>query len=147
MLDPSIVEQLKDLFAALESEYTLVLQPSAHPKQAELRELLGQVASASTRIGVVEQGKESDSVQFDLLKDGALTGVRFRGVPGGHEFTSLVLAILNADGKGKLPDEGVQRRVKALRGPIELRSYVSLSCTNCPDVVQALNQMALLHGA
>jgi alkyl hydroperoxide reductase subunit F len=67
-------------------------------------------------------------------------------VPGGHEFTSLVLAVLNADGKGKLPDAGIVRRIKALRGPIELRTYVSLSCTNCPDVVQALNQLALLHG-
>jgi alkyl hydroperoxide reductase subunit F len=57
-----------------------------------------------------------------------------------------VLAVLNADGKGKLPDAGIVRRIKSLRGPIELRTYISLSCTNCPDVVQALNQMALLHG-
>ena len=147
MLDPAIIAQLKDAFAALESEFSLVLQPSSSPNQDELRTLLEQVASASPKIHVVEQGKESDAVQFDLLKNGALTGIRFRGVPGGHEFTSLVLAILNADGKGKLPDEGIRRRVQSLRGPIELRTYVSLSCTNCPDVVQALNQMALLHGA
>ncbi|HEY3446179.1 MAG TPA: alkyl hydroperoxide reductase subunit F [Myxococcales bacterium] len=146
MLDPALVSQLKDLYGSLEGEYTLLLQPSTDTHQQELKEMLEGLASASPRIKVVEQGKPFDSIQFELLKNGAATGVRFRGVPGGHEFTSLVLAVLNADGKGKLPDEAVRRRVKALRGPIELRTYVSLSCTNCPDVVQALNQMALLHG-
>jgi alkyl hydroperoxide reductase subunit F len=81
-----------------------------------------------------------------LSRGGAATGVVFRGVPGGHEFTSLVLAILNADGKGRLPDAGIQARIRALRGPVRLRTFVSLECTNCPDVVQALNLMALLHG-
>lgn len=85
-------------------------------------------------------------VRFDILKDGVPTGIRFRAVPGGHEFSSLVLAILNADQKGKLPDPDITERIRALRGPIEVRTYVSLSCTNCPDVVQALNVMALLHG-
>ncbi len=147
MLDSTILDQLKDVYAALDAEFTFVLQPSSSEHQAELRTLLEQIASVSPKLRLVEQGKPSDAVDFELLKNGAPTGVRFRGVPGGHEFTSLVLAILNADGKGKLPDEAVQKRVKALRGPIELRTYVSLSCTNCPDVVQALNQMALLHGA
>jgi alkyl hydroperoxide reductase subunit F len=66
-------------------------------------------------------------------------------VPGGHEFTSLVLAILNADGKGKLPDEMILERVKRLKGPIHLRTFISLTCENCPEVVQALNLMALHH--
>ena len=138
----------KDLFAelAVRAHARPAAEPD-HPKQAELRELLERrrlgepAASASS-----SRARSPTRVQFELLKDGAPTGMRFRGIPGGHEFTSLVLAILNADGKGKLPDEAVRRRVQALRGPIELRTYVSLSCTNCPDVVQALNQMALLHG-
>lgn len=146
MLDAALLAKLKDLFASLSAEFALALRPCTSQRQAELRTLLEQVASTSPKIRVVEQGTPVDSVQFDLLKDGAPTGVRFRGIPGGHEFSSLVLAILNADGKGKLPDEGIRRRIQALRGPIELRTYVSLSCTNCPDVVQALNQMALLHG-
>ena len=74
------------------------------------------------------------------------TGIRFRAIPGGHEFSSLLLAVLNADGKGKnLPDEGISRRIKALQGPIRLQTYVSLTCTNCPDIVQALNVVALLN--
>ena len=68
------------------------------------------------------------------------------GIPGGHEFTSLLLAVLNADGKGKnLPDEAIRRRIRALQGDISLQTYVSLTCTNCPDVVQALNIIALLN--
>jgi alkyl hydroperoxide reductase subunit F len=145
MLDQGIKDQLRDHFAKLSSTITLALFKSDHPKQSELQELLADVASCGDRLALVEMPEKVAGVQFDLLSGGKQTGIRFRGLPGGHEFTSLVIAILNSDGKGKLPDQGVQRRVKALRGPVRLYTYVSLSCTNCPDVVQALNQMALIH--
>ena len=90
-----------------------------------------------------EKGKDA---VVALLKDDVETGIKFRGIPGGHEFTSLLLAVLNADGKGKnLPDEAIRRRIRALQGDISLQTYVSLTCTNCPDVVQALNIIALLN--
>ncbi len=146
MLDPTILDQLRGHFSELGSEYSFSINPSQHPKQAELRELLESLASVSPKLSVAEHGPEVEGVQFELVRDGAPTNVRFRGIPGGHEFTSLVLAILNADGKGKLPDAAIVERVRRLRGPIDLRTYVSLSCTNCPDVVQALNLMALTHG-
>jgi NADH-dependent peroxiredoxin subunit F len=146
MLDADILGQLASHFSTLQAEFTFLLSPSQHEKHAELRAMLEALATTSSKIHLVEGGSEVKDVRFDLLKDGAPTGVRFRAVPGGHEFTSLVLAILNADGKGKLPDDAIQRRIKALRGPIDVRTYVSLSCTNCPDVVQALNLMALIHG-
>lgn len=146
MLDAAILDQLRSHFAALTAEYTFVVNPSDHAKQPELLELLRSVADTSPKLHMVEQGPRVVGVQFELVKDGAPTDVRFRGVPGGHEFTSLVLAILNADGKGKLPDAATLDRVRRLKGPIDLRTYVSLSCTNCPDVVQALNLMALVHG-
>lgn len=152
MLDPSIVAQLVSLFADLETELTLALAPSDHPKQTELRAMLEAVAGASSRIRVVERANATvgaaatDGVRFELLKGGTSTGVVFRAVPGGHEFSSLVLALLHAAGRGKLPDGAIVERIRALRGPIEVRSYVSLECTNCPDVVQALNLIAILHG-
>ena len=145
MLDQGIKDQLATHFATLTSSLTLALYAGDGPKQAELRELLADVASSSGKLNLKEVGEGVAGVQFDILRDGVATGIRFRGVPGGHEFTSLIVALLNADGKGKLPDEGVKRRVRALKGPVRLRTYVSLSCTNCPDVVQALNQMALIH--
>jgi NADH-dependent peroxiredoxin subunit F len=146
VLDETILEQLAGHFSNLSSHFTLALSPSRHPKQRELRELLSALVTTSPKLTLREQGPEVREVRFDILKDGVPTGIRFRAVPGGHEFSSLVLAILNADQKGKLPDAGIAQRIRALRGPIEVRTYVSLSCTNCPDVVQALNLMALLHG-
>jgi alkyl hydroperoxide reductase subunit F len=146
MLDPSIVAQLVTLFAELDAELTLSMATSAHPKQAELRAMLEAVARASPRLRVTEGPERTDGVRFELRKDGRATGVIFRAVPGGHEFSSLVLALLHAAGRGKLPDAAVVARIRALQGPIDLRSYVSLECTNCPDVVQALNLVAILHG-
>jgi alkyl hydroperoxide reductase subunit F len=145
MLDTDLTTQLRSVFASLSAEIRLVLAPSAHPDQAALHDLLAAVAATSPRLALVEAGAPAAVPRFTLVRDGAPTGVSFRGAPNGHEFTSLVLAILNADGKGRLPDAGIQARIRALRGPVRLRTYVSLECTNCPDVVQALNLMALLH--
>ncbi len=145
MLEEAISAQLRQVFGALESTYALVVAESSHEKQAELLELAQSVASTSPKIEAVVQGHVESGVLLTLHKNGQPTGVSFRGIPAGHEFTSLILALLNADGKGKLPDAGVQARVRALKGPVALRTYVSLSCTNCPDVVQALNLIALLH--
>lgn len=145
MLDADLIAQLTQVFAPLGADLTLVVAPSEDARQAELLELLDGLAAASPRIRVVTEGHPSPIPRFTLLRNGSPTGVAFRGVPGGHEFTSLVLAVLNADGKGRLPDAGVQARIRALRGPVRLRTFVSLECTNCPEVVQALNLMALLH--
>lgn len=145
MLEPALKEQLKGIFASLDSSYTFHIQvASSHESRTELLELLGDVASTSERIDL--QTSEGERLAFSILKDGHPTGISFRGVPNGHEFTSLLLAILNLDGKGKnFPDEGICHRVKALKGPIRLTTYVSLTCTNCPDVVQALNAMTTLN--
>lgn len=145
MLEPALKEQLKGIFASLNSSYTFHIQvASSHESRTELLELLGDMASTSERIDL--QTSEGERLAFSILKDGHPTGISFRGVPNGHEFTSLLLAILNLDGKGKnFPDEGICHRVKALKGPIRLTTYVSLTCTNCPDVVQALNAMTTLN--
>ena len=145
MLDNAILNQLRGVFADLADDLELVLQPSLHSKQGELRTLLDQLAGTSPRIAVREDGEPSPVPRFALHAAGAPTGVVFTGVPGGHEFSSLVLALLHADGKGKQPDDALKDRIARLRGAVRLRTFVSLSCTNCPDVVQALNLMATLH--
>ncbi len=145
MLDTSLKDQLKNIFAGLEAQYTLdaIVSPQ-HENRQELTEMLADVAECSDKISY--QMREGKNLEFSLLKDGEPTGIRFRGVPNGHEFTSLLLAILNSDGKGKnFPDASICNRVKALKGPINLTTYVSLTCTNCPDVVQALNAMTTLN--
>lgn len=145
MLDTSFKEQLKGIFASLESDYLLdIAVADSHESKNELLELLGDVAECSGKVTL--KIASGEGLQFALVKDSVPTGITFRGVPNGHEFTSLLLAILNSDGKGKnFPDEFIVNRVKALKGPIRLTTYVSLTCTNCPDIVQALNMMTVLN--
>lgn len=147
MLEPALKEQLKGIFAGLEADYTLdIYVAPGHESRSELLELLADVADCTSHISC--RVNDGEQLRFTLLKDGKQTGITFRGIPNGHEFTSLLLAILNLDGKGKnFPDEQVCNRVKALKGPIRLTTYVSLTCTNCPDVVQALNAMTTLNAA
>ncbi|MCB0361584.1 MAG: alkyl hydroperoxide reductase subunit F [Bdellovibrionales bacterium] len=150
MLEAQIQDQLKSLFEQLEQSIELSYEPSFHEDQAQLIELLEEVASTSPKIRArllaPDDGRQSPMPQFHIDRQGVRTGITFKGIPGGHEFSSLVLAILNSDGKGKLPDPVLIDRIKKLKGPIDIKTYISLSCENCPDVVQALNQMALLHG-
>lgn len=145
MLDSSLKQQLVTVFTDLKSQYIFDIKVSdEHESRSELLELLNEVASTSEKILVnVTAG---DGLEFSLIKDGGDTRIKFRGIPNGHEFTSLLLAILNSDGKGKnFPDEFITKRVQSLKGPIKLTTYVSLTCTNCPDIVQALNIMAILN--
>ena len=145
MLDVAMKNQLAGIFSGLAGNYTFDIRVSPqHESKDELLELLNDVASCSDKISC--QVNDGEGLQFTLVKDGKPTGIKFRAVPNGHEFTSLLLAILNSDGKGKnIPDESIQNRVKSLKGPIHLTTYVSLTCTNCPDVVQALNAMTTLN--
>ncbi|MDR3062286.1 MAG: alkyl hydroperoxide reductase subunit F [Dysgonamonadaceae bacterium] len=145
MLDQSSKDQLKGIFASLEADYILDITVSPnHESLDEMLELLNDLASCSDKISC--RVKEGNGLEFSILKNEHDTGIKFRGIPNGHEFTSLLLAILNNDGKGKnIPDDNICNRVKALKGPINLTTYVSLTCTNCPDVVQTLNLMAILN--
>lgn len=145
MLDSSMKNQLSGIFSGLTNEYIFDVKVSPeHESRSELLELLNDVASCSDKLSV--QVNDGEGLEFTLLKNGEKTGIKFRAVPNGHEFTSLLLAVLNSDGKGKnIPDESICNRVKALNGPVKLTTYVSLTCTNCPDVVQALNAMATLN--
>lgn len=129
----------------MEAQYTFhIVRHPRHESAQELAELLEDVAGCSDKLSCKITETEEPKLEFSLLKEGEETGVKFRGIPNGHEFTSLLLAVLNADGKGKnLPDEAIKRRIRALKGNISLQTYVSLTCTNCPDVVQALNIIAL----
>lgn len=147
MLDSALKEQLKTIFSGLTGEYIFDITVSPqHESRTELLDLLNDVAACSDKLSCRVQ--EGEGLAFTLVKNGEKSGITFRGVPNGHEFTSLLLAILNLDGKGKnFPDEGICNRVKALKGPIHLTTYVSLTCTNCPDVVQALNAMTTLNSS
>lgn len=148
MLDNNILEQLTSVFGKLEKNVELVYSASEHADQKDLVTMLEQVASTSSNITVrpTVGDHKAPFPQFHIEYDGRENGIYFKGIPSGHEFTSLILAILNSDGKGKFPDEKVSERIRRLKGPINIRTFISLTCENCPDVVQTLNQMAVIHG-
>lgn len=145
MLDSQIITQLKEVFLKLNRDIALVYDQSTHSKQSELVQMLEDIATTSPRIKIQQSDKSADIPGFRIFKDNRPSGISFLGIPGGHEFSSLILAILNTSGAGKMPDSGIIQRVQALKGPIKIRTYVSLECENCPDVVQALNLMSSLH--
>lgn len=145
MLEPQIIEQLRDVFSKLDKKIELIFDRSNHDKQNELITMLQDVVATSNKLTLLDSGNNSNTPRFFIKYNGKENGISFSGIPGGHEFTSLVLSILNSDGKGKLPDEGIIERIKNLKGIINLKTYVSLSCDNCPEVVQNLNLMATLN--
>ncbi|MBD5295343.1 MAG: alkyl hydroperoxide reductase subunit F [Bacteroides sp.] len=151
MLDQDIITQLKGIFANLQGQYEFVVNGLKDRTETKnMEEFVRDFASSSQalEVRVVDTPTEENAPVLELWKDGNPTGVSFCGIPNGHEFTSLILAVLNAAGQGKnLPDDALRRRIEHLQGPVKLQTFVSLTCTNCPDVVQALNIVALINPA
>lgn len=146
-LDQNILGQVKQIFASLKHDYIFKVScNSSTPIGKEMVEFFTEFSTTSDRLGIEVTDINSDKAVMTLIRDHVPTGISFRMIPGGHEFTSLLLAVLNADGQGKtLPDAATISRIKRLKGEILLNVYATLECTNCPDVVQALNQMALYN--
>ncbi len=148
MITKDIITALQQYTQNMTAPLSFVLQTGEHSKRAELLQFLTDFATANSLISVVEHDL-SDTLRsplsFTLLVNNEPTGVIFSGIPSGHEFNSLVLAVLNATGTPIKLDEGLQQIIKRVDVPLKFEAYISLSCHNCPDVVQALNQFALLN--
>lgn len=147
MIEPQVLNQVKGVLAKLSTTFTFVVERNLDDEKTKSYcNFVEDVASCSKLITV--QYREGRNFKLSIARNGKDTGISFSGIPNGHEFTSLLLALLNGDGQGRnLPDAALTRRIKALQGDMQLKTYVSLTCTNCPDVVQALNVMALLNPA
>lgn len=152
MIDQSLLDAVKSYSEKMARPITFVLGRGEHAKRAELIEFLTSIASTTDKINFNPEANDSSlpsPISFavrshidDTLVD---NGIVFSGIPGGHEFTSLILAILQAGGHTLKLDEGIQKLVKRFNKPLQFQTYVSLSCHSCPEVVQALNQFALLN--
>ncbi len=148
MITQDIKKALAGYFASMQKNITLVLQTGEHSKRDELKQFLSDVAGVSDNIQLEERdtnGVLRSSISFLLEADGEDTGIRFSGIPGGHEFNSFVLALLHASGTALKIDDSVASLVKGVKDELKFEVFISLSCHNCPDVVQALNQFALLN--
>lgn len=148
MLTQDILNALKGYTANMQKTVTFVLQTGEHNKRNELKEFLTGIASVSDKIHLEERdthGELRSPITFAIEADGEDTGIRFSGIPSGHEFNSIVLAMLQASGTEIKLDDSLKNMVANVKEPIKFEVFVSLSCHNCPDVVQALNQFALLN--
>lgn len=146
MLDDNLKGQLKAYLERVVRpiEITACVDDSASSR--EMLELLGDIAALSGRIVVSEDrnGRER-APSFALTSPGHDISLRFAGLPMGHEFTSLVLALLQVGGHPPKIEQELIERIRELDGEFLFETYFSLSCQNCPDVVQALNLMAVLN--
>ena len=148
MLSNEILQALKGYTESMQKHVTFVLQTGEHSKRAELVKFLSDIAGVSDKLKFEERDvsdKLRSSLSFLIEADGEDTGIRFSGIPGGHEFNSLILAVLHSSGTALKIDESLQNIVKGVKDPLNFEVFISLSCHNCPDVVQALNQFALIN--
>ena len=148
MLTNDILQALKGYAANMQKKITFVLQTGAHDKRDELVTFLSDIAGVSDNLAFEERDLGDalrSPLSFLLEADGEDTGIRFSGIPAGHEFNSLVLAFLHASGTDIKLDDSLQRMVANVKDDLHFEVFISLSCHNCPDVVQALNQFALLN--
>jgi NADH-dependent peroxiredoxin subunit F len=144
MLDASLKAQLSAYLQRISQPVEIAAALDDTPASGEMRELLKDIAEASPLITVSEsQGGPHRTPSFSVNRPGETHGPRFAGLPMGHEFTSLVLALLQVGGYPPKVEQAILDQIKALDGDFEFEVYVSLTCHNCPDVVQALNLMAI----
>jgi len=145
MLDANIKTQLQAYLANVKQPIELVPSLDESPKSIELRELLEEIAGLSDLVSLAPQEEDARKPSFLIRRTGTDIAVRFAGIPLGHEFTSLVLALLQVGGHPPKTSDDVIEQVKALDGDYQFETYFSLTCQNCPDVVQALNLMSVLN--
>jgi len=145
MLDQNTSAQLKTLLERLESPIELVASLDGSDKSDKIKELVNEIATLSDQVTARLDGQHSRRPSFGVAKAGEQPRVFFAGLPMGHEFTSLILALLQVSGYTPKVSDEVLAQIKALNLTADFEVFVSLSCHNCPDVVQALNLIAIYN--
>ncbi|OLS39259.1 alkyl hydroperoxide reductase subunit F [Bacillus sp. MRMR6] len=144
LLDADIKAQLAQYLQLLEGDVLLKVSAGTDEVSRDMLSLIDELATMSSRIKVEKTALER-TPSFSVNRIGEDTGITFAGIPLGHEFTSLVLALLQVSGRAPKVDQKVIDQIKKIKGEFHFESYISLSCHNCPDVVQALNLMSVLN--
>jgi alkyl hydroperoxide reductase subunit F len=149
MLDAAIKTQLAAYLEKLQQPIELVASPDASDASRQMSELLADIAALSPKVTVREDGSDARRPSFSVGRPNEPHRIRFAGLPMGHEFTSLILALLQSGGHPPKVDAALIEQIKGVQGTpgekMRFETFISLSCHNCPDVVQALNLMAVLN--
>lgn len=145
MLEDNIKEQLRAYLERLQQPIELVASLDDSAAAAEMREFLQDIAPLSDKVTLREDGSNKRRPSFGVARPGETPRVVFAGIPMGHEFTSLILALLQVGGYPPKVSDEVIEQIRNIKGEFHFETYISLTCHNCPDVVQALNLMAVLN--
>jgi alkyl hydroperoxide reductase subunit F len=144
MLDANLKAQLTAYLDRMTQPVEITASLDDTQASRDMQALLKDISDASPKVTVIETtGGPNRTPSFQINRAGENHGPRFAGLPMGHEFTSLVLALLQVGGYPPKVEQAILEQVRALDGDFEFEVYVSLTCHNCPDVVQALNLMAI----
>ncbi|MDH4407642.1 MAG: alkyl hydroperoxide reductase subunit F [Candidatus Methylopumilus sp.] len=145
-LDITIKNQLQDYMTRLVNPIKLLANLDETASSQEMLEMLEEVATLSEKITLNKETDVSKRIpSFEVNRETDVTGITFAGIPSGHEFTSFVLALLQAGGHPLKIDAEKIEQIKNIQGKFHFETYISLSCHNCPDVVQALNAMSIIN--
>jgi alkyl hydroperoxide reductase subunit F len=145
-LDLAIKNQLQEYMTRLVNPIKLVAYVDENSSSNEMIEMLEEVASLSEKITLSKEADVSKRIpSFEINREKEITGITFAGIPSGHEFTSFVLALLQASGYPVKIDAEKIEQIKNIKDKFHFETYISLSCHNCPDVVQALNVMSIIN--
>ncbi|MCM2331645.1 MAG: alkyl hydroperoxide reductase subunit F [Pseudomonas sagittaria] len=145
MLDANLKTQLKTYLERVTQPFEIVASLDDGAKSQEMLALLQDIVSLSDKITLKSDGNDSRTPSFSLNRPNGNISLRFAGIPMGHEFTSLVLALLQVGGHPPKLEAELIEQIKQLDGEFNFETYFSQSCQNCPHVVQALNLMAVLN--
>jgi len=145
MLDDTLKAQLQQYLALLRQPIRLIASLDDSETGKDMGELLNTIVGLSDKVTLDTTGHDARQPSFVVAREGETQGVRFAGLPLGHEFTSLVLALLWTGGHPPKVEQEVIDSIKALDGDFNFEVYMSLTCHNCPDVVQALSLMAIVN--
>ncbi len=145
MLEQDMKTQLQTYLGMLRQPIRLIASLDDSANANDMRELLQEIAELSDKVHFDDSGNDARKPSFVIAKEGESHGVRFAAIPLGHEFTSLVLALLWTGGHPPKVEDSVIEQIKSLQGDFNFEVYMSLSCHNCPDVVQAVTLMTVLN--
>ncbi len=146
MLDAAIKNQLQAYLGKVNHDVEIIASLDNGEKSQEMRAMLQDIVGLSPRLSYEERNDDNErKPSFALNRKGSEMGVRFAGIPMGHEFTSLVLALLQVGGHPPKASDDVLEQIRQLDGQFHFETYISLSCQNCPEVVQALNLMSVIN--
>ncbi|MFD0913797.1 alkyl hydroperoxide reductase subunit F [Methylophilus luteus] len=145
MLDDTLKTQLQTYLGMLRQPIRLIASLDNSDNAAKMRELLQEITALSDKVSLDESGDDARKPSFVIAREGETHGVRFAAIPLGHEFTSLVLALLWTGGHPPKVEQDVLDQIKALDSDLNFEVYMSLSCHNCPDVVQATTLMTVFN--